>query len=78
MRFMRRNCRVLASLLFVGGLFVPALFAQAHSMCDAGGDDCDCCQVSNCPERHANMCPSDHHDCVHHTGTTCDWTSMEG
>lgn len=78
MRSIRHTTRRLAMLLFVASLSVPALFAQAHTVCTAGGEDCDCCQNASCPERHSAMCPTDHHDCVHHTGTDCDWSSIEG
>ena len=77
MRAIRNSYRRLAVLLLVGGLSVPAVFAQAHVMCSDGGGDCDCCQNASCPERHGNMCPTDHHDCGHHPGTDCDWSGME-
>jgi hypothetical protein len=76
MRVIRNSYRLLAVLMLAGGLSGP-LFAQGHKVCSTDPPDCDCCQEASCPERHSNMCPSDHHDCVHHTGTDCEWSDIE-
>lgn len=42
------------------------------------GNQCDCCRVTLtpqgtlCPGNHDSVCPSDHHSCSHHSGTSCD------
>jgi hypothetical protein len=61
---------VLACLIVLGGSAIETVHAM-EANCNNGGG-CDCCRTNGCQGYHELACEGGHHDCWHHTGTSCD------
>lgn len=64
--------RAVLGFLVVTTLGASAVEGLHAANCDVG-DGCDCCNQLFCPGQHSSVCPSGHHNCQHHIGTSCNW-----
>jgi hypothetical protein len=67
-----RMCRGFAALLAIVVLAGSSIETTFAGFC-AVDPGCYCCLEDTCDGYHDTICPTDHHDCRHHTGTACNW-----